>query len=137
MTTILSPELKKKIDPLLRLQASDNDHERSTASAAIGRLLKGAGNDWHDLVDALLGGPSSQPPNRPQASVRQRSRGAVELPRGELLKLLGLIEQRMPFLSPRSHDFVASLRSHTWQQKVRLSEKQWHWLQSLVQQTGV
>ena len=36
----LSYELKRKIDPLLRLQASDNDNERAAASAAIGRLLK-------------------------------------------------------------------------------------------------
>ena len=74
-TRALPTGLKVKLAPLLRLQSSDNAGERANASAAIGRLLKNHGLDWHDLTDG-----------RPIA---------------------------------------------------RLSEKQWKWLQDLIEETGM
>ena len=93
----LSPELKAKLAPLLRLQSSSNDYERANASAAISRLLKNNGADWHDLVEVLLAeappvAPEPQP--EPGGSSWKRSDGPIDLPRKQLIDLLDLIEQR-------------------------------------------
>jgi len=136
-SSVLSPELKARLAPLLRLQASDNDGERANASAMIGKLLKRHGADWHDLVEVLLAERQRAPDPDAGASTWKRKPGAIELPRGQLLELLGLIEQRVPFLPFKSAAFVASLRSRTWRPTVHLSEKQWAWLQDLLEATGV
>jgi hypothetical protein len=138
----LSYELKRKIEPLLRLQASDNDNERANASAAIGRLLKNNGGDWHDLTDALLAGPQVKSDHGPNSSSSsrtswKRSAGAIDLPRGQLINLLELIEARTPFLPIKAAGFISSLRARSFRPTVHLSEKQWAWLQDLLEATGV
>src|SRR6516164_9233709 len=128
-TATLSEDLKLKLAPLLRIQASDNDGERANASAAINRLLKKYGVDWHDLTAVLL---SDNP--QPQQSTRstwKRSSGPIDLPREDLVGLLDTVEQRTPFLSPKAAGFVRSLRSRAYRSTVHLSEKQWKWLQDL------
>jgi hypothetical protein len=135
----LSPELKRKIEPLLRLQASDNDNERANASAAIGRLLKNNGADWHDLTDALLAEPQANSefiPNSLHTSWK-RSAGAIDLSREQLLELLDLVEAKSPFLPIKAAGFISSLRSRLYRPTVHLSEKQWAWLQDLLEATGV
>jgi hypothetical protein len=48
----------KEIAPMLRklipCLGSDQPHEILAAVAAIGRVLRGAGRDWHDLADTLM-----------------------------------------------------------------------------------
>ena len=132
--------MKAKIAPLLRLQASDNDGERANASAAIKRLLQKHGLDWHDLVDTLLAEPSvnsEHVPNSPPPPSWKRSSGGIDLPRGQLLELLDLIEERSGFLSLKSREFLTSLRSRAWRPKVSLSPRQWSWLQDLLEDIGV
>jgi hypothetical protein len=133
--------LKAKLAPLLRLQASDNDGERANASAAIGRLLKTHGLDWHDLTEVLLAEPKTTAPDPQPApdatSSWKRSAGAIDLPRSQLIALLAIVEERSPFLPLKSASFVSSLRSRAWQPTVHLSEKQWAWLQDLLQATRV
>jgi hypothetical protein len=134
----LSYELKRKIEPLLRMQASDNDNERANASAAIGRLLKNDGADWHDLTDALLAEPQAAAPEpQPGATTWNRSSGPIDLPRGELINLLDIVEARTPFLPIKAAEFISSLRSRSFRPIVHLSEKQWAWLQDLLEATGV
>jgi hypothetical protein len=133
----LSPELKRKIDPLLRLQASDDDNERANASAAIGRLLKNNGADWHDLTDALLAEPQAASSSSPHNTSWKRSSGAIDMPREQLLELLDLVEEKSPFLPLKSREFVTSLRSRSYRPTIHLSEKQWAWLQDLLEATGV
>lgn len=135
----LAPELKAKIAPLLRLQASDNDGERANASAAISRLLQRHGVDWHDLVEVLLAEPRVQPEPSPapDATTWKRSDGAVDLPRSQPLELLKLVEDHLPFLPIKSAGFVSSLRSRSYRPTVHLSEKQWSWLQDLIEATGI
>ncbi len=125
--------LKAKLAPLLRLQASDNDGERANASAAIGRLLKSHGLDWHDLVDTML----AEPAREHDTTTWTRSAGAVDLPRGQLIALLAIVEERTPFLPIKSAGFISSLRSRSFRPTVHLSEKQWSWLQDLLEATGV
>lgn len=48
--TEITPMLRK----LLPMLASDNDAEVVAAVRAIGRVLRNAGADWHDLADVLL-----------------------------------------------------------------------------------
>jgi hypothetical protein len=132
---VLSTGLKAKLAPLLRLQASDNDGERANASAAIGRLLKNNGLDWHDLTDALLAEPKAPEPPQPNpgATTWKRSTGAIDLTRDELLGLLDIVEQKSPFLPIKSAGLISSLRSRAWRPTVHLSEKQWSWLQDLME----
>jgi hypothetical protein len=130
-------ELRRTIEPLLRLQASDNDHERAAASGAITRLLQRAGADWHDLTEVLLGEPAAVPSSPPPSSSWKRSAGAIDLPREQLIELLDIVEAKSPFLPIKSAGFVSSLRARAWRPTVHLSEKQWGWLQDLLQATGV
>lgn len=138
----LPPELKAKLAPLLRLQGSSNDGERSNASAAITRLLKRHGVDWHDLVEVLLAdappvAPEPPPQPAPGATSWKRSTGPVDLPRRQLIDLLDLVEQRSEFLPIKSAGFISSLRARSFRPTIHLSEKQWSWLQDLLQQTGI
>jgi hypothetical protein len=133
---VLSTGLKAKLAPLLRLQASDNDGERANASAAIGRLLKNHGLDWHDLTEMLLAEPQAAT-SSPHNTSWKRSAGAVDLPREQLIELLDLVQQRSPFLPTKSATFVSSLRERAWRPTVHLSEKQWNWLQDLLEKIGV
>jgi hypothetical protein len=132
----LPPELRTKLAPLLRLQASNNSGERANASAAIGRLLKNNGLDWHDLTDALLE-PQAAAPSSSNNTSWKRSAGAVDLPRADLIALLDIVEQKSPFLAIKSATFVSSLRDRAWRPVVHLSRRQWCWLQDLLQATGV
>ena len=136
----LPPELKVKIAPLLRLQSSDNSGERANASAAIGRILKANGLDWHDLTDMLLAEPPAtapEPQPAPGATSWKRSAGPIDLPRQQMIDLLDLIEQRSEFLPIKSAGFITSLRERAWRPQVHLSEKQWKWLQDLLESTGI
>jgi hypothetical protein len=132
----LSADLKAKLAPLLRMQASDNNGERANASAAIGRLLTKHGLDWHDLTEALLSDPQPQPHQQPSSTWKYRP-GPADLSRADLVDLLDMVEQRTPFLSLKATEFVRSLRSRSYRPKIHLTEKQWAWLQDLLAATGV
>jgi Protein of unknown function (DUF2786) len=113
----LPADIKAKIASLLRLQASDNDGERANASAAITRLLQRYGADWHDLAAVLLSEPQAAPAasattGAAPASSWKRSAGALDLPRGELLNLIEIIEARTPFLSLNSTSSVRCANAH-------------------------
>jgi hypothetical protein len=47
-----------KIIPLL---SSDKEGERLAAIAAIDRILKNSGHDWHDFNACILAGPQAMP----------------------------------------------------------------------------
>jgi hypothetical protein len=136
MARALPTGLKAKLAPLLRLQASDNDGERANASAAIGRLLKNNGLDWHDLTEMLLAEPQAAASASSNNTSWKRSAGAIDLPRADLIALLDIVETKSPFLAIKSADFISSLRSRSYRPTVHLSEKQWVWLQDLLEATG-
>ena len=118
--------------------ASTNDGERANAAAAIGRLLQRFERDIHDLTDALLADPQAAPAAPPpQGTTWKRSDGPAELPREQLLELIDLIEAANTHLSAKSSEFLRSLRDRSFRPIVRLSEKQWRWMQSLIEETGV
>src|SRR5262245_47876250 len=107
-------DLKAKLAPLLRLQSSDIDGERAAASAAITRLLQRYKLDWHDLTAVLLAEPQAAPASAQQETSWKRSAGAIDLPRGQLINLLDLIEARTPFLPIKAAGFISSLRSRSF-----------------------
>jgi hypothetical protein len=109
----LSPQVLDRLEKLLLLCSSDHDGERAAATAAIGRLLSAIGCDWHDLAKMLEAPASSVSP-----SSFKRSDGPAAIPRDQLLELINIIEARVFPI-------------------VRLSAKQWKWLQDLLEQTGI
>jgi hypothetical protein len=139
----LPPQVRDKLGKLIVLLSSTNAGERVAATEAIGRLLKSHDRDWHDLAGMLHLSetpapprPSSSPP--PSSSSWRRTTGPMDLPRAQLLDLVDLIEERSPFLPVRSSEFVTAMRARAriWP-VVRLSEKQWKWLQDMIERTGV
>jgi hypothetical protein len=130
-------EIRERVSKLMLLLSSSHDGERAAAAAAIGRALQGAGCDWHDLVSAVTT-PASPAPS-PSASKSAtpptwtHTNGPIDLPRDQLLELLDLIEERMPFLPIKSASFCSSLRDRSHGRPVvHLSPKQWAWLQDLM-----
>jgi hypothetical protein len=140
----LPTETLQRITKLLLLMSSSHDGERASAAAAIGRTLENAGADWHDLV-GLLGaysgaGASPTPEGKTPApaSSWKRTTGPTDLPRDQLIQLLDLVEERTPFLPIKSAGFVSSLRERSYHRPtIHLSDKQWRWLQDLIEATGV
>jgi hypothetical protein len=130
---LLSPQVLDRLEKLLLLCSSDHDGERAAATAAIGRLLSANGCDWHDLAKMLAVPASSASP-----SSFKRSDGPAAIPRDQLLELINIIEERTPFFTLRSSEFLASLgdRARVFP-IVRLSARQWRWLQDLAEQTGI
>ena len=56
--TDLTP-LLPKLEPLMRMLASENDGEALNAARALGRALKGAGADFNDLAERITAEPPS------------------------------------------------------------------------------
>src|SRR5262245_45641674 len=59
----LPPAIRPKLQSLLLLLSSPVEGERLAATAAIERVLKANGADWHDLVESLTA--ESLPPSPP------------------------------------------------------------------------
>ena len=139
----LPADTLQRISKLLLLMSSSHDGERASAAAAIGRMLQGAGCDWHDLVGLLSVSPSPAPAASSSTSRSKpsttwtRTSGPIDLPREQLLELLDVIEEHVSFLPLKSANFVSSLRERAYGRPiVHLSEKQWSWLQDLMVKAG-
>lgn len=129
----LSPQVLNRLSQLLLMLSSEADGERANAAAAIGRLLSANGCDWHDLAKMLAAPASSS-----SSSSFKRSDGPAAIPRDQLLELINIIEDRTPFFTLRSSEFLESLRDRARVFPiVRLSAKQRKWVQGLIEQTGI
>jgi hypothetical protein len=129
----LSPQVLNRLSQLLLMLSSEADGERANAAAAIGRLLSANGCDWHDLAKMLAAPASSA-----SSSSFKRSDGPAAIPRDQLLELINIMEDRTPFFTLRSSEFLESLRDRACVFPiVRLSAKQWKWVQDLIEQTGI
>ena len=58
----LSTAVHEKLGKLLPLLSSNQDGERVGALAAIERVLKSNGFDWHDLTGLITAPPTAAPP---------------------------------------------------------------------------
>jgi len=102
----IGPNIAAKLKPLLLLLSSNQGGEVVAAAAAIGRALKSAGADWHDLA-ANLTSPSS-------AKTRQREQPREETQHdaNDWYAMRNFCLAHESRLRPREREFVSSLL--TW-----------------------
>ena len=103
----VAPRLHK----LILMLSSEHEGEAFGAVRAIGRVLKDAGGDWHDLADAIAGNAPHLPPTDW---------------RGDL----DLCVKHVDRLRALEQNFVKTLHSTTrWREP---SEKQVRWLADIA-----
>jgi hypothetical protein len=108
-----------RLRQLLLLLSSDQPGEVAAAAAAIGRALKAAGGDWHDLANGLL----AEPPD-------QRGRGFDDVrdePEENWREIHEFCADRCELLRSREAEFIESLGE--W--RGRPTEKQMAWLHAI------
>jgi IS5 family transposase len=96
------------LDKLIRRLGSNHDGERLATVAAIDRVLKTAGRDWHDLADAVTWRGDDW-------------RVMAEFCRGQAHRL-----------TPREFDFINNIAMRDCEP----SEKQWKWLRAIFSRLG-
>jgi hypothetical protein len=118
MTSRISP-IAAKLEKLVPMLSSDKPGEVNAAVAAIGRTLKAAGADWHDLAKALT---------KPGAPARGNYRDRYQdHEQGDWRPLHGYCRQHSDALSSREQDFMTTL--DFW--RGNLTEKQRAWLEAI------
>ena len=138
----LPQDVRDRLGKLLPLLSSDQAGECAAAAAAITRLLRASGLDWHDLVGALSNPgagahrpppppppPPKPPPEPPPGSHRSR----------DILGAIAGIRANHPGLNERSIEFLDSLeaRAGHYSTAVYLSPKQLKWFTDLLKQAGL
>ena len=124
----LPPSVRERLAKLLLMLSSPHDGERIGAVAAIERLLKSAGLDWHDLTRSIV---APQHPTQPDA----REPGK-HVPGHELADLIAALRANCRF-NARSEEFLDSLLACARRYAtVSLSPKQLAWLEDLMSRAG-
>ena len=128
----LPPAVRDKLGKLLPLLSSDHNGERVGAVAAIERVLKSAGLDWHDLTGVITAPPAaapSPPPPRPAAAEDDTPLAMLNT---ELIDLITALREARQFTA-RSEEFLDSLLERADRYDVvHLSAKQKRWLEDLA-----
>lgn len=124
-TRPLPPAVRDKLAKLVPLLSSNHNGERAGALAAIDRVLKSAGLDWHDFTGWLTAPTSAAlPPPRTEVEMSMLDH--------ELVALIEVLRASCRF-TPRSEDFLDSLLDRAGRfDVVHLSPKQKRWLDDLV-----
>jgi hypothetical protein len=116
-------EIVPRLKALLLMLSSDRDGEVVAAARAVGRALKSAGADWHDLVGLLV-------PGRQTNRAHPRNGNSNEHTDWRAMRAFCLT--RMHLLSAREYEFLVDLdRWHG-----ALTEKQHAWLVAIYQRIG-
>ena len=128
----LPPDVRARLDKLMLMLGSGNDHERAAASGMITSLLREHGLDWHDLVGSI--GQPAPAPKPPPAKAKPQP-GPQEMTAVEVKQLVHLI-LRSP-LNDRARQFLAGImdRAEIYD-VVRFSDKQWIWIRDLARRAG-
>jgi hypothetical protein len=148
-TRPLPPEVRAKLAKLVPLFASDLEGERVGALAAIERVLKASGLDWHDFTGAFAAASSSSSTSSSSSSTSSSSRspprneapkstnGDQNVPASALRTTIEMIRAKRKF-NAKSEAFLDSMlwraKSHS---TVYVSKKQWKWLCGLAAQAGI
>ena len=112
-----------KLKPLLLLLSSDRDGEALAAARALGRTLKAAGCDFHDLAATLTSAASAKTKfHDEEEPPRQRERKAD----GDWRAMRDFCLDR-PTRLRREREFLESLRK--W--RGNITEKQCAWLEAI------
>ena len=131
----LSPAVREKLGKLMPLRSSNQDGERVGAVAAIERVLKSNGFDWHDLTGLITappaGAPAPPPPRQPRPTNTEDDIGMSMLDH----ELIGLVEalRAARRFTARSEEFLDSMLERARRfDMVHLSPKQKRWLEDLA-----
>jgi hypothetical protein len=144
-------------DKLARIMprlGSDSEPERIATVAAIDRVLKGAGLDWHDFTAAFglqptppqhppweepAGYPRQPPPRQPPPPADAADEfQPTQMDADKLLAVIDDIFASGSYLSAKSRDFLDGMheRAEVYS-TVYISAKQHKWLADLAVQSGV
>lgn len=101
--SVLAP-IAPRVKQLVLMLSSDQDGEVISAARALGRTLRAAGSDWHELADSLVSiSPAQRPPKSPP---RTPTWAHVDNPQDFLDKI-----KTEPWLNPWESEFVTSIRA--------------------------
>jgi hypothetical protein len=130
----LPPAVREKLGKLVPLLSSNHNGERVGALAAIERVLKSAGLDWHDFTGWITAPPPAAPPpppRQPRTADPEEELGMSMLDH-ELVSLVEALRASRRFTA-RSEEFLDSLLERAGRfDVVHLSPKQKRWLADLA-----
>jgi hypothetical protein len=125
----LAPMLPK-LCPLIRMLGSSNDGEALNAARAIGRTLRSAGRDFHDLASALEAGDEAPYVrvvyrDRPQPARRDPNAPPAwsEMDRSHQIAMIDAI-LRAGNSTPWETEFLSDIRAQHYLRGVQLRPKQ-------------
>ena len=123
----LPAAVREKLGKLVPLLSSSQDGERVGAVAAIERVLKSSGFDWHDLTGLITAPPAAAPPppspRQPRPTDLEDNLGISMLDH-ELVSLVEALRASRRF-TVRSEEFLDSLLERAGRfDVVHLSPKQ-------------
>jgi hypothetical protein len=95
-------DLAPALRPLVLLLSSDKPGEAAAAAGQIGRRLKRAGLDWHDLADALAAGPVNN-----VAELRRPPAGAATC----WVDVVDCLASAVEDFTPKDREFVALMQA--------------------------
>jgi hypothetical protein len=131
----LPPAVREKLGKLVPMLSSNQDGERVGAVAAIERVLKSAGLDWHDFTGWVTAPPPAAPPPSPPREPRpdnSEDELGISMLDHELVSLVEALRASRRFTA-RSEEFLDSLLERASRfDVVRLSPKQKRWLEDLA-----
>jgi hypothetical protein len=131
----LPAAVREKLGKLVPLLSSDQDGERVGAVAAIERVLKSAGLDWHDFTGWITAPPAAAPPPPPPRQPRPadpEDELGMSVLDHELVSLVEALRASRRFTA-RSEEFLDSLLERAGRfDVVHLSPKQKRWLEDLA-----
>jgi hypothetical protein len=126
-TRPLPTAVRERLGKLVPLLSSNQDGERVGAVAAIDRVLKSAGLDWHDFTGWITAPPPQQP--RPANSEDELGMSMLD---HELVSLVEALRASRRFTA-RSEEFLDGLLERARRfDVVHLSPKQKRWLEDLA-----
>jgi hypothetical protein len=135
-TRPLPPSVRDKLGKLLPILASDRDGERVGAVCPIGRVLKSAKLDWHDLAGVITAGEAPAP-RPPQSHVAGSGGAMTEVGSVDLVRFIEARGSGVT-LNTRSEEFLDSLLERADRfNVVYLSPRQQQWLSDLASRAGV
>lgn len=126
MNRPLPPEVREKLGKLMPLLASNHDGERVGVVAAIERVLRAAGLDWHDLTGAI-----TMPPPTPHSRWAGNENG-TSVSADEMRQTIAALRARRRFNASSEGFLDSMLERADMDDVVLLSPKQCKWMHDLV-----
>ena len=132
MAQALSADLTDRLTRLLPLIGSDQGGEVVAAGAAMTRLLKAAGRDWHDVTAALKATPVN--PKQPRRAPPDPDFGGSQAIDADFIHdLIRQIRESGCYLSAKATVFLDQLEGRSiLHASVYFTPRQWQWFTGLL-----